>query len=173
MKATTRGLLLAVVGTGLLAVLAVVGIWVAGGFDGFARAQGPVIVGFDMDPTGNSCPGDGVSDCSLGAIDPCIEVDVAANPATFSIDVFLEGLPAADSILGFEYGIEWGPPDFLDMNTQTHNSKPVNLVAQGGHHSIGATRCLTRRLLISSLCPTSARPSTTRPIPAAPWAATT
>jgi len=87
------------------------------------------VVGFDMDPSGNSCPGDGTN-CTLGTIDPCIEV---ADGASFSIDIFLEGLPAADSILGIGYGIEWGPPDFLDINSpQTHNSKTVNLLAQGG-----------------------------------------
>jgi hypothetical protein len=32
-----------------------------------------VLVALDMDPSGNSCPGDGVHDCTLGTIDTCIE----------------------------------------------------------------------------------------------------
>src|SRR3972149_8911583 len=32
-----------------------------------------ILVALDMDPSGNSCPGDGVNDCTLGAIDTCVE----------------------------------------------------------------------------------------------------
>jgi hypothetical protein len=132
MKAKTRGLPIFVLGAGLLAGLAVLAPWVGGGFDEPARAQGPVTVGFDMDPTGNSCPGDGLTNCTLGTIDTCKQVDVSVSPAALPIDVFLEALPPADSILGFGYTIDWGPPDFLDINTQTNTSPTVNLLAQQG-----------------------------------------
>ena len=131
MKAMTRGLSIALLSAGLLAVLAVVGMWVAGGLDGVARAQGPVTVGFDMDPAAtpaNSCPGDGVTDCTLGTIDYCIEVSAATAPAVFNIDVFLEDLPSGDSILGAQYGMEW-TPDILDVTAKTHATATVNLLS--------------------------------------------
>jgi hypothetical protein len=128
MKAMIRGLPLAVLGAALLAALGVLAAWWTGSPGAGAQVP-PVIVGFDMNPTGNSCPDDGVTNCTLGTIDPCISV---ADGGSFSIDVFLEALPVADSILCFSYNINWGPPDFLDINTQTHTSTTVNLVAQGG-----------------------------------------
>ncbi|NIM49967.1 MAG: hypothetical protein GTO22_12095, partial [Gemmatimonadales bacterium] len=45
----------------------------------------PLTVGIDMDPTGNSCPGDGVTDCTLGEIDACLETTAGA---TIQFDVF-------------------------------------------------------------------------------------
>ena len=130
MKTITRRVPLAVLGAGLIVALTILGLWLSGHYYQAARAQGPVIVGYDMNTAGNSCLGDGVTDCTLGAINPCIEV---AAGATFHIDVFLEGLPNVDpdeSILGFGYTIEWGPSDFLDINSQTHTSTTVNLAAQ-------------------------------------------
>ena len=38
-----------------------------------AREGSEILVALDMDPSGNSCPGDGVNDCTLGAIDTCVE----------------------------------------------------------------------------------------------------
>jgi hypothetical protein len=118
-------------GVMLLAIL-VAGLVVWPGNDGPAQASPGLVVGFDMNPAGNSCPGDGVNDCTLSTIDPCKDVNVSESPATFDIDVFLEGLPAGESILGFGYAINWGPPDaLLTVNAQTHTSTTVNLVAQG------------------------------------------
>ena len=115
----------------LLAVSAA-GLTIGWGRNGPAQASPALVVGFDMNPAGNSCPGDGVNDCTLGTIDPCIQV---ADGASFDIDVFVQGLPLDDSILGGEYPINWGPPDFLDVNTQTHASTTVNLLAQRGEPS--------------------------------------
>jgi hypothetical protein len=40
---------------------------------GQTREGSEILVALDMDPSGNSCPGDGVHDCTLGAIDTCVE----------------------------------------------------------------------------------------------------
>jgi hypothetical protein len=37
------------------------------------RQGSEILVALDMDPSGNSCPGDGVHDCTLGTIDTCVE----------------------------------------------------------------------------------------------------
>ena len=52
---------------GLLALLLLTP-WPPGGSTDPARAQGPVIVSLDMNPAGNYCPGDGLSDCTVGTI---------------------------------------------------------------------------------------------------------
>jgi len=52
---------------GLLALLLLTP-WPPGGSTDPARAQGPVIVSIDMSPADNYCPGDGVSDCTVGTI---------------------------------------------------------------------------------------------------------
>ena len=56
-----------------------------------ATATG-MVIGFDMNTAGNSCPGTGTSDCTLGTIDSCVSVSPGDS---FVFDVFLEGLPAA------------------------------------------------------------------------------
>jgi hypothetical protein len=72
-KVITRTVPLAVLGAALIAALALLGLRQADGGTAIARAQVPVIVAIDMDPTGNSCPGDGVNDCTLGPIDSCVQ----------------------------------------------------------------------------------------------------
>lgn len=52
---------------GLLALL-LLAPWPPGNPPKLAFAQGPVIVSLDMNPAGNSCPGDGLSDCIVGTI---------------------------------------------------------------------------------------------------------
>ena len=92
--------------------------------------QPGVTVGIDMDPAGNSCPGDGLSDCTLGTIDRCVQVTAGA---TLDIDVFLEGLDKPypnDHILGAEYRINWVPADLLTVTAETHTSPTVNLLCQ-------------------------------------------
>jgi hypothetical protein len=56
-----------------------------------ATATG-MVIGFDMNTAGNSCPGTGTADCTLGTIDSCVSVSPGSS---FVFDVFLEGLPAA------------------------------------------------------------------------------
>ncbi len=114
----------------LLAGLIAAAVWLPGGSSGSVRAQPPpVIVGFDMDTTGNSCPGDG-TDCSLGEINDCVEVHAATEDA-FDVDVFLEGLPLDESILGAAYSMNF-PHAAVNVIARTHNSDTVNLIAQPG-----------------------------------------
>jgi hypothetical protein len=58
----------------LVVALTILALGLSGGAARDAQGQGLVLVGFDMDPTGNSCPGDGTTDCTLGNIDACVEV---------------------------------------------------------------------------------------------------
>jgi hypothetical protein len=89
-----------------------------------------VVLGFDMDPAGNSCPNDGTN-CTLGFIDPCVEVPEGGGLIEF--DVFLEDLPNGENILGFvyhigeRYDIPLGP-----ITAYIHTSEDVNLTAQPG-----------------------------------------
>ena len=55
-----------------------------------AQAQTPIIVGFDMNVQGNSCPGREIN-CVLGPIDSCVHVPTGGGAITF--DVFLKDLP--------------------------------------------------------------------------------
>jgi hypothetical protein len=89
-----------------------------------------VVLGFDMDPTGNSCPND-FTNCTLGFIDPCVEVPEGGGLVEF--DVFLEDLPNGESILGFvyhigeRYDIPLGP-----ITAYIHQNPLVNLTDQPG-----------------------------------------
>ncbi len=96
-----------------------------------AQAQpDAVILGFDMDPTGNSCPNDGTN-CTLGFIDPCVGVPEGGGPVEF--DVFLEDLPNGESILGFVYhiGEQYDSP-LGPITAYIHTSGNVNLTDQPG-----------------------------------------
>ena len=91
------------------------------------------VVGFDMDPTGNSCPnnGDGVTDCTLDTIDACVKVPSGGGVVQF--DVFFEGLPSGSSISGFEY--HFGEKADLPVGVVTgyvHGDGTINLPAQPG-----------------------------------------
>ncbi len=66
---------------------------------GTATGTTPVVVGYDMDPTGNDAT-------TLGNIDRCVEVSAGQQ---FQVDVFLNGLPSGDSVAGVGYTI--GFPD--------------------------------------------------------------
>jgi hypothetical protein len=77
------------------------------------QAQGPVIVGFDMDPAGNSCPYDGTN-CTLGVIDQCVEVPSGGGVVEF--DVFLENLPYGEDILGWSASIDGWPGLFTGQD---------------------------------------------------------
>jgi len=89
-----------------------------------------VVLGFDMDPAGNSCPNDGTN-CTLGFIDPCVEVPEGGGLVEF--DVFLEDLPNGESILGFVYHIgERYDTPLGPIAAYIHTSGNVNLTAQPG-----------------------------------------
>ena len=73
-----------------------------------ARAQTPVIVAIDLDPTGNSCPGDGVTDCTLGAINSCVSVSAGA---VVPFDVIVDNLPLSSTSAGqgsIDFKLLWG-----------------------------------------------------------------
>ena len=89
-----------------------------------------VVLGFDMDPAGNSCPNDGTN-CTLGFIDPCVEVPEGGGLIEF--DVFLDDLPNGDSILAFVYTIGEETSTLLGpVTAYTHEDGTVNLPAQPG-----------------------------------------
>jgi hypothetical protein len=132
-----RIILIFLVGVALLTIMVVAPvIWQ--GSDEPAQATPGLVVGFDMNPTGNTCPdncratsGDpphciDSDDCTLGSIETCVEVSAGD---VLQFDVFLDGLPSGDSILGFGYTI-YGFPGTL--TTQTHEDGTVNLIAQPG-----------------------------------------
>jgi hypothetical protein len=137
---------LALLGAGLVAGAIVLGMWLTGGSEQAAHANPDgVIVGFDMNPTGNSCPDDCIdaggvghctlgTDCSLGNIDTCVEVATGGGPVTF--DVFLEGIPTDDSVLGFSYDLTFPAGAVLqdpDGGGPLPYADPaVNLIAQPG-----------------------------------------
>jgi hypothetical protein len=85
--------------------LAILAVWQFGQTSQTTQAQGPVEIGFDMNVTGNSCPGSGNAggiDCTLGTIDTCVQ----ANPGdTITFDTYVEDIPNGESVLGFGYHI--------------------------------------------------------------------
>jgi len=117
-----RIILIFLVGATLLAVMVVAPVVGQGSDD---ETEVPIVVGFDMNPTGNTCPNDG-TDCTLGSIDSCVEVSAGD---VLQFDVFLDGLPSGEGILGFGYAMNGWPGT---MTAQTHVDPLVNLVAQGG-----------------------------------------
>ncbi|MDP2949212.1 MAG: hypothetical protein Q8P22_06715 [Chloroflexota bacterium] len=90
----------------LAAVLALVlGLW--GDSREPARADASLVVGYDMNPAGNSCPGTGNTggtDCTLGSVESCVEVTAGGN---FDFDVFIDGLPEGESLAGPDYYVGW------------------------------------------------------------------
>lgn len=55
-----------------------------------AHADPTLVVGLDMDPTGNFCSGSAI-DCTLGDIDQCVSV-ANTEGLEFDIDLFIQGL---------------------------------------------------------------------------------
>ena len=112
----------------LVTAASALGAWQAGGSS--AQPENPLTVGFDMNTTGNTCPGDGVSNCTLGTIDTCVQVPSGGGVVT--IDVFLKDLPAvAGGYAGFQYHI--GERNSLSVGTVsgiTHSAADVNLIVQ-------------------------------------------
>ena len=97
-----------------------------------AQAEGPITVGLDMNTAGNSCPNDGVTDCTLGTIDTCVQVPSGGGVVT--IDVFLKDLPeVVPGFAGFQYHIN--ERHGLTVGTIagiTHTDGTVNLIVQAG-----------------------------------------
>lgn len=127
------------VSAALLAIMLAVPVVGQGNDD---ETEVPIVLGFDMDPTGNTCPNNCTSsgglgycttcptapncDCTLGSIETCVEVSAGD---VLQFDVFVDGLPSDENILGFQYSL-YGVPGTLIA--QTHNDGALNLIAQPG-----------------------------------------
>jgi hypothetical protein len=109
--------------------------------DTVAQAQGPITVAFDMDPTGNVCPGSGNTggtDCTIPSIDNCVQV---ADGASFDFDIVLQGLPSGRNYATPDFYIGWSPPspappvpysqfpmDRFTLNSRTLQTLGINLL---------------------------------------------
>jgi len=111
----------------LAVLLAVLGMALFGHSDQAAQAQGPVEVGYDMNPAAapaNSCPNDGTA-CTLGSIDAC--APVASGGGVVEFDVYVKDIPStpSESILGWQvhmgekHGTLVGPITAYDIQTPT------------------------------------------------------
>jgi hypothetical protein len=80
----------AMLASGLLVTLAVLGLWMTGAGGTAVRAQDPTTIGVDTNPAGNSAT-------SLGSIDWCRSVENIG--ATFEVDVFVTDVT---DLVGFE-----------------------------------------------------------------------
>ena len=136
MKTTRKAVLLAFMGSVTVTALALAALWLSSGQADIARAQGPILFALDMDPTGNSCPGDGVNDCTLGTTDRCVQVSPGAS---FSFDVILDDLPPhapGQGIIAIDFQLVWGasvsPPeaDVIDITGRTMTSALVHVLQQ-------------------------------------------
>jgi hypothetical protein len=92
----------------MVVALAVLAVWQLGHTSQTA-AQGPLDVGFDMNPSSapaNSCPGTGNAggvDCTLGSIESCVAVPSGGGVIEF--DVYMDNQVVGEDILGFSYHI--------------------------------------------------------------------
>ncbi len=82
-----------------------------------------IVVGFDMDSSGNSAT-------ELASADRCVSVS-AESEDEFEVDVFLDGL-SMDSMLGFGYGISF-PEGVVELVGQEHS---LLLEAEEGSEAI-------------------------------------
>lgn len=113
----------------LSSIVAVLVVWVAS--DKAAQADPGIIVGFDMNPAGNSCPGTGNAggtDCTLGSINSCVSVSAGSS---FEFDVFIDGIPSGENFVAAQYyiGWDWWPPESLTLNSRTLQTSGINLLA--------------------------------------------
>ena len=149
--------LLLVVGVAIAAALTTA-LYVSRDGHDAARAQVPVIVAIDMDPTGNSCPGDGVTDCTLGAINSCVSV---AAGAVVPFDVIVDNLPihndpdSDDGQGSIDFQLVWGAsvspaePDVIDITARTEVSATVHYLQQ----AVGSGATLNDNQVLPRLLP--------------------
>jgi len=135
MKGIRNTLRLAVAAAGLIAPLLLLASRLSGGGESLAQAQGPITIGFDMNTAGNTCPGDGVTDCTLGPIDACVELPSGGGAVT--IDVFVKDLPPTSGdgwiggIVGFAYTVgETMGRAVGTLTAWTHDDPATNLLVQ-------------------------------------------
>jgi len=120
--------LIALVGAALL-VTAIAALTAWQDSDRPALAAPALVIGFDMNPAGNTCPGDGVTDCTLGTIDTCVQVPSGGGLIT--LDVFLSGLPSGGDFLSFSYVTrERNDLPVGVVTSVTHADPSVNLIYQ-------------------------------------------
>ena len=99
-----------------------------------AQASGTLVVGFDMDPQStpaNTCPNDGVTDCTVGSVERCVFVPITPG-TTFEVDVFVTGL--TNGFLAWNANIDFpdtATPAKLTLSSHVAEVNPsVNLIAQ-------------------------------------------
>jgi len=119
----------ALVGAALLSIVVAAPVaWHVSGRS--AQADPPVVVGFDMNPTGNSCPGTGNgggTDCTLGPIDSCVSVSAGSS---VEFDVFVDGIPGGEDLAGPDYyiGWDWWPAGSFTLASRTLQAAGTNLL---------------------------------------------
>ena len=120
-----------------VASLAMVTLWLFDHSGRTTQAQGPVVVGFDMDPfaaPANSCPNNG-QNCTLGSIESCAQLP--SGGGTVEFDVYLERFPLDENLEGGSYRI--GERDDVPVGpvtAYTHTNPLVNLWAQPGSNMV-------------------------------------
>jgi len=119
----------------LLLLLALAVVVVGSRSIGVTQAQGRVIVAFDMDTTGNTCPGTGNAggtDCSLGSLDTCVSVAAGDN---IDFDVSIDDIPSGENLGGSNYYVGWPAGLLLTINSPVPSAGAgettlgVNLIA--------------------------------------------
>jgi hypothetical protein len=130
MTAARRTALLAFVSSALIAAIA---LGLSGNNEDGALAQGQITIAIDMDPynsPANTCPGDGVHDCTVGSIDYCLSIP-AAQGTTFDVDVLVtdlwNGYAGWNGLLAFP---DTATGAKLTMTAQVEQEPLVNLVMQ-------------------------------------------
>jgi hypothetical protein len=133
MKGMRNTLRFAVPAAGLIVPLLLLALRLPGGGESLAHAQGPITIGFDMNTAGNTCPGDGVTDCTLGPIDACVELPSGGGVLT--IDVFLKDLPPTSGDIGGIIAFAYGVGEKMDravgtVTGFTHDDPATSLLVQ-------------------------------------------
>jgi hypothetical protein len=133
--------LLLTVAIGAGVAFAILGAALSGQASQRAQAQGPIIVGIDIDPyntPANSCPNDG-TDCTLGSLyNPDDRCRQASPGDTVEFDVYVDDLPAVvppESILGFAYTLGGWPGTLTDPDDGgplPYDDPNVDLLKQPG-----------------------------------------
>jgi hypothetical protein len=104
-----------------------------------AQASPTLVVGFDMNPYGspaNTCPNDGVTDCTIGSVQRCKLVPNTAG-TTFDVDVFVTGL--TNGFTAWNANVTFPDPNTAAKLTLTSHvaetDTSVNLITQSAGSS--------------------------------------
>jgi hypothetical protein len=131
MNSVGRAALLGLVGPVAVAALAATALYHGDG--NAALAQGPITLAIDMDPYGspaNSCPGDGVHDCTVGSIEYCLPVP-ATEGTTFDVDGVVTGLWNGSTGWGWDlFFPDTATGAKLTMTKQVETDPLINLMPQ-------------------------------------------